>query len=46
VAVPDDGTGTTSVAPVTAPPVPGVQKPPRHNIQFTIDKFLYCEVPV
>jgi hypothetical protein len=29
VAVPVDGTGTASVAPVMAPPVPGVQKPPR-----------------
>ncbi len=29
VAVPVDGTGTVSVAPVMAPPVPGVQKPPR-----------------
>jgi hypothetical protein len=29
VAVPVDGTGTPSVAPVMAPPVPGVQKPPR-----------------
>ncbi len=28
LAVPIDGTGTTSVAPVKAPPVPGVQKPP------------------
>jgi hypothetical protein len=27
--VPVDGTGTASVAPVMAPPVPGVQKPPR-----------------
>ncbi len=26
--VPIDGTGTASVAPVMAPPVPGVQKPP------------------
>jgi hypothetical protein len=29
VTVPVDGTGTKSVAPVMAPPVPGVQKPPR-----------------
>jgi hypothetical protein len=29
VAVPIDGTGTASVAPMMAPPVPGVQKPPR-----------------
>ena len=29
LAMPVDGTGTTSVAPVKAPPVPGVQKPPR-----------------
>jgi hypothetical protein len=29
VVVPIDGTGTASVAPVMAPPVPGVQKPPR-----------------
>jgi hypothetical protein len=29
LAVPVDGTGTASVAPVKAPPVPGVQKPPR-----------------
>jgi hypothetical protein len=29
VAVPVDGTGNVSVAPVKAPPVPGVQKPPR-----------------
>jgi hypothetical protein len=29
VAVPVDGTGTTSVAPVMVSPVPGVQKPPR-----------------
>jgi hypothetical protein len=29
VAVPVDGTGTASVAPVMAPPAPGVQKPPR-----------------
>jgi hypothetical protein len=29
VAVPVDGTGTASVAPVMAPPVPGMQKPPR-----------------
>jgi hypothetical protein len=29
VAVPVDGTGTASVAPVMAPLVPGVQKPPR-----------------
>ncbi len=28
LAVPVDGTGTASVAPVKAPPVPGVQKPP------------------
>jgi hypothetical protein len=28
VAVPVDGTGTASVAPVMAPPVPGMQKPP------------------
>ncbi len=28
VSVPVDGTGTASVAPVMAPPVPGVQKPP------------------
>ncbi len=27
--VPDDGTGTSSVDPVMALPVPGVQKPPR-----------------
>ncbi len=27
--VPVDGTGTASVAPVMAPAVPGVQKPPR-----------------
>jgi hypothetical protein len=29
VAVPVDGMGTASVAPVKVPPVPGVQKPPR-----------------
>ncbi len=29
MAVPLDGTGTVSVAPVMAPPIPGVQKPPR-----------------
>ncbi len=29
MAVPVDGTGTASVAPVIASPVPGVQKPPR-----------------
>jgi hypothetical protein len=29
VAMPIDGTGTASVAPVMAPPVSGVQKPPR-----------------
>ncbi len=29
VAVPVDETGTLSVAPVMAPPVPGMQKPPR-----------------
>jgi hypothetical protein len=29
MAVPVDGTGTASVAPVKAPPVPGMQKPPR-----------------
>ncbi len=29
LAVPVGGTGTTSVAPVKALPVPGVQKPPR-----------------
>ncbi len=29
MAVPVDGTGTASVAPVMAPPVSGVQKPPR-----------------
>jgi hypothetical protein len=29
LAVPVDGTGTASVAPVKAPLVPGVQKPPR-----------------
>jgi hypothetical protein len=29
LAVPVDRTGTASVAPVMAPPVPGVQKPPR-----------------
>ncbi len=29
MAVPVDGTGTAFVAPVKAPPVPGVQKPPR-----------------
>jgi hypothetical protein len=29
VAVPVDGTGTASVAPVRAPPAPGMQKPPR-----------------
>jgi hypothetical protein len=28
VAVPVNGTGTESVAPVMAPPVPGMQKPP------------------
>ncbi len=27
--VPVDGTGTAPVAPVKAPPVPGMQKPPR-----------------
>ncbi len=29
--VPIDGTGTASVAPVMAPPVPGIQKPPRQE---------------
>jgi hypothetical protein len=29
VAVPVDGTGTTTVEPVMVLPVPGVQKPPR-----------------
>ncbi len=29
MAVPVDGMGTASVAPVKAPPVPAVQKPPR-----------------
>jgi hypothetical protein len=29
MAVPVDGMGTVSVAPVKAPPVPGMQKPPR-----------------
>jgi hypothetical protein len=35
VAVPIDGTGTASVAPVMARPVPGMQKPPRQvGIRF------------
>ncbi len=29
MAVPVDGSGTASVAPVVEPPVPGMQKPPR-----------------
>ncbi len=32
MAVPIDGTGTASVAPVMTPPVPGVQKP-SHRVQ-------------
>jgi hypothetical protein len=40
VAVPVDGTGTVSVAPVMAPPVPGVQKPPRRVGKQFRDRLL------
>jgi hypothetical protein len=51
VAVPLDGTGSASVAPVMALPVPGVQKPPRQvGKQFweflllSFFPFLYASV--
>jgi hypothetical protein len=40
VAVPVDGTGTASVAPVMAPPVPDVQKPPRRVGKRFRDRLL------
>ncbi len=40
VAVPVDKTGTASVAPVMAPPVPGVQKPPRRVGKWFRDHLL------
>jgi hypothetical protein len=40
LAVPVDGTGTASVAPVKAPPVPGVQKPPRRVGKRFRDRLL------
>jgi hypothetical protein len=39
VAVPVDGTGTESVAPAMAPPVPGVQKPPRQVGKWFWDRL-------
>jgi hypothetical protein len=39
-AVPVDGSGTASVAPVKAPPVPGVQKPPRRVGKLFRDRLV------
>ncbi len=40
MAVPVDGTGTASEAPVMAPPVPGVQKPPRQVGKWFLDHLV------